>query len=215
MAAASLWTTPSDLARWIIEMQGSLLGKANHVLSPEMTRTMLTQVKAMPESPNVGYGLGVATLTIGGERAFTHGGSNEGYRCNYVFFENGDGAVIMTNSDNGDALIHEVMTSIAHAYGWPDPQERRTLSTVSLIQQIHFVGKFAAKNDSNFEITSGKNNLQLSMNGDQPQPLLTSSPTSFFVTDSTLQLNFETPDRGVLILEQQKVPFERVKGKMH
>jgi hypothetical protein len=119
----------------------------------------------------------------------------------------------MTNSDNGDTLIHEITTSIAHEYGWPDPQEQRTFVTVPLIKQMQFVGKFAAKNDSNFEITSGKNNLQLSMNGDQPQPLLTSSPTSFFVTDSTLQMSFETPDRGVLILGQQKVPFERAKEK--
>src|ERR1019366_3187049 len=44
MAAAGLWTTPSDLARWIIEMQNSLLGNSNHVLSFEMTRTMLTKV---------------------------------------------------------------------------------------------------------------------------------------------------------------------------
>ncbi len=51
MAAAGLWTTPSDLARWIIEMQNSLLGKANHVLSFEMTRTMLTKVIRMPKSP--------------------------------------------------------------------------------------------------------------------------------------------------------------------
>ena len=37
MVAAGLWTTPSDLALWIIEMQRSLKGQANHVLSPEMT----------------------------------------------------------------------------------------------------------------------------------------------------------------------------------
>jgi CubicO group peptidase (beta-lactamase class C family) len=123
MAAAGLWTTPSDLARWIIEMQNSLLGKANHVLSFEMTRTMLTKVIRMPKSPDVGYGLGVASLTIGGKPAFTHAGRNEGYQCNYFAFENGDGAVVMTNSDNADALIHEIMASIAHAYGWPKLQE--------------------------------------------------------------------------------------------
>jgi hypothetical protein len=86
---------------------------------------------------------------------------------------------------------------------------------VPLAKQIQFVGKFGAKNDSNFEITSGKSHLQLSINGDLPRSLLTSSPTSFFVTDSTLQMSFETPDRGVLIFGKQKVPFERVKAKTH
>ena len=42
MAAAGLWTTPSDLARYAIEVEQSLEGKANHVLSIEMTRQMLT-----------------------------------------------------------------------------------------------------------------------------------------------------------------------------
>ena len=213
MAAAGLWTTPSDLARWIIEMQHSLAGKANHVLSAAMTRIMLTRVKNFPDSPD-GYGLGVAVLTVGGKPAFTHGGANEGYRCTYFAYENGDGAVVMTNSDNGDALIHEITTSIAHEYGWPDPQEQRTLVAVPLAKQMQFVGKFAAKNDSNLEITSGENHLQLSINGDPHRSLLTSSPTSFFVPDSTLQMSFETPDRGVLIFGKQKVPFERVKKEI-
>src|SRR5581483_12353657 len=41
MAAAGLWTTPTDLCRYIIEVQQSLVGKANHVLSAEMTKQMV------------------------------------------------------------------------------------------------------------------------------------------------------------------------------
>ena len=41
MAAAGLWTTPTDLARYAIEVEQSLSGKANHVLSAEMTQQML------------------------------------------------------------------------------------------------------------------------------------------------------------------------------
>jgi len=37
MAAAGLWTTASDLCRYVIEVQNSLAGKANHVLSQSMT----------------------------------------------------------------------------------------------------------------------------------------------------------------------------------
>ena len=70
MAAAGLWTTPSDLARYAIEVEQSLEGKANHVLSVEMTRQMLT--------PGIGHwGLGVE---IGGTISnpyFSHGGANE------------------------------------------------------------------------------------------------------------------------------------------
>lgn len=45
MAAAGLWTTPSDLCRYIIEVQNSLQGKANHVLTQSMTQQMLTPGK--------------------------------------------------------------------------------------------------------------------------------------------------------------------------
>src|ERR1700739_4339304 len=59
MAAAGLWTTPTDLAIYAIEVEQSLVGKANHVLSADMTRQMLT--------PGMGpWGLG---LEIGGSGA--------------------------------------------------------------------------------------------------------------------------------------------------
>jgi CubicO group peptidase (beta-lactamase class C family) len=56
MAAAGLWSTPTDLARFAIEIQRSLRGDANHVLSAAMTKQMLTVVQRH-------YGLGPA---IGG-----------------------------------------------------------------------------------------------------------------------------------------------------
>src|SRR5215467_16283013 len=53
LAAAGLWTTPTDLARYAIEIQRSLRGDANHVLSAAMTKQMLTVVQRH-------YGLGPA-----------------------------------------------------------------------------------------------------------------------------------------------------------
>ena len=44
MAAAGLWTTPTDLATFAIEIALSKQGKANHILSQEMTNEMLTPV---------------------------------------------------------------------------------------------------------------------------------------------------------------------------
>ncbi len=44
-AAAGLWTTPTDLCRYIIETQQAYNGKSSLVLTPEMTRLRLTPVK--------------------------------------------------------------------------------------------------------------------------------------------------------------------------
>ncbi len=113
MAAAGLWTTPSDLAKVLVEIAGSANGRTGKVLSGGMVAEMLK-----PQSEK--YGLGFAIR--GQDRTFTfsHGGSNEGYRCLLIGIPaTGQGCVIMTNSDTGDALLPEVAAAISQAYEWP------------------------------------------------------------------------------------------------
>src|SRR3712207_1884831 len=116
MAAAGLWTTPTDLAKWIIEVQRSLAGRSNRVLSKEMTAAMLT--------PGIGgWGLGVAIS--GDSLSFSHGGANEGFRGTFVGFTTRDqGAVVMTNSDLGGFVAEELLLAIAKEYGWPGYKPR-------------------------------------------------------------------------------------------
>ena len=56
-------------------------------------------------------------------KLFAHNGGNEGYRCLLVAYEDGEGAVIMTNSDRGDELNEQMVRVIARVYGWPDYRE--------------------------------------------------------------------------------------------
>jgi CubicO group peptidase (beta-lactamase class C family) len=53
MAAAGLWTTPTDLAKFAIEVQETLAGRGHGVISPAMARQYVTQQKGgygeMPE----------------------------------------------------------------------------------------------------------------------------------------------------------------------
>jgi CubicO group peptidase (beta-lactamase class C family) len=55
MAAAGLWTTPTDLAKFAIEVALSKHGRANHVLSEAMTKTMLTPVMAERSTERHGW----------------------------------------------------------------------------------------------------------------------------------------------------------------
>jgi CubicO group peptidase (beta-lactamase class C family) len=110
-AAAGLWTTPADLARLAVEVQRSLLGESDAVLSQEMTGTMLQPVQN-------GYGLGFSIEPETGR--FGHGGANEGFRATLAAFRDGRGLAIMTNSDEGAAVAQELMMAIAREYGWPE-----------------------------------------------------------------------------------------------
>jgi CubicO group peptidase (beta-lactamase class C family) len=113
-AAAGLWTNPTDLAKYIIDTQLSLVGKSNKIVSKEMS------IKRLDNK------LGVFTMDFEGVKYFTHSGGNEGFRCNYIgSFENGDGIVIMTNDGSG-RIIDDITCSIASMNNWKNfPLELR------------------------------------------------------------------------------------------
>jgi CubicO group peptidase (beta-lactamase class C family) len=116
MAAAGLWTTPSDLARVVIEVAGAASGRKAKLLASHTVAEMLK-----PQTPGtVTYGLGFSVR--GESRAFTfsHGGSNAGYRCILVGVPaTGQGVVIMTNCDTGGRVLQDVLPVVNQAYQWP------------------------------------------------------------------------------------------------
>ncbi|MEM8488654.1 MAG: serine hydrolase domain-containing protein [Bacteroidota bacterium] len=110
MAAAGLWTTPSDLAAFVVAMQSAFAGEEGSVLSGETTAQMM---KAGMNN----QGLGPAISEDGDW--FMHGGANEGFRCFMLgSLEGGNGLIMMTNGDNGGALVDEVKVTIGRLYGW-------------------------------------------------------------------------------------------------
>lgn len=125
LAAAGLWTTPTDVARFAVALQSAWAGRNRSVLSPSTTMQMLT--------PGLGdYGLGPVVRGAPPHRRFLHEGINDGFVNMMLAFETGDGAVIMTNGTGGWQLVREIMHGIAAEYGWPDFQSKtRPRMTVS------------------------------------------------------------------------------------
>jgi CubicO group peptidase (beta-lactamase class C family) len=112
MAAAGLWTTPTDLGKWMIEVQRAFGGESEKMISRRTAELMLTPVLG-------GWGLGPTLWGSGDTLRFGHGGANEGFRAQVMgFAKRGQGAVLMTNSDNGGPLIQEVLAAIFEEYGW-------------------------------------------------------------------------------------------------
>lgn len=136
LASGGLWTTPSDLARFAIELMCAYLGQSERLLSQEMARQMLTaQVPirngGLATACGLGFELGgageIATASrqqLGEALSIQHAGATWGSTCFLIAYpETGQGAVVMTNSRTGRSLLSEILISIAVEYGWPLVQE--------------------------------------------------------------------------------------------
>ncbi|MBC8165647.1 MAG: serine hydrolase [Bryobacteraceae bacterium] len=188
-AAAALWTTPTDLAKVLLAMQRAHAGEAK-LLPTGLTREMLTAVKG-------DYGLGWGLRGTGENLAFSHGGANAGFRCfAFAYAGKGKGAVVMTNSDSGDALASEILRSIAAEYGWPDYKvETRTPLSLSAERLSAYAGEYQAPMGIVAVSVHGKG-IRIEMGGRnfdfQPE-----SDTKFFpVTDGAPSLVFSRDADG-------------------
>jgi len=128
MAAAGLWTTPTDLAKFAIEIALSKHGKSNRVLSESTTQQMLT-----PQIDLVGLGFFLGDAKSSGE--FLHNGADEGFQAVLLMFaDSGQGVVVMADSDNGINFAEFFMENIAKEYGWPsNPFKPSTDGILSLV----------------------------------------------------------------------------------
>ena len=200
MAAAGLWTTPTDLAHYSIEVEQSLQGKANHVLSADMTRQMLT--------PGIGHwGLGLAIGGADADPYFSHGGANEGFRNIFLAYEkNGDGAVVMTSGDAGGLLGDEVMHSIAVEYGWPDYRPVvRTAVQVDPKILTQYAGSYELQKGFDLVVTLENGGLMTQATGQGKIPIYAESETKFFPIAMPAEIEFFKDEQGkvtYLILHQ-------------
>ena len=211
MAAAGLWTTPSDLARFAIEIQKSRAGKSNKVLTTEMINQMLTVQSG-------DYGLGIGVRGTGKALNFSHGGSNEGFRCMmFAYAETGQGAVIMTNGDAGGPLADEIFHSIAKEYGWPDYQIReREVAQVDPKVYESYLGKYQIMGaDVTVTADNGHLFIQARPFGPNKVELYPESETKYFITLDDVTFTFVKDDKGQVVELTVQVPGNRppMKGK--
>jgi CubicO group peptidase (beta-lactamase class C family) len=124
LAAGGLWTTPTDLAHFAVEIMQAYNGQSNKVISQDMAVEMLAPQVNTPDEPlSDSYGLGFHLAGEGQELVIHHTGGTWGSTSLlWAYPETGQGVVIMTNSAAGHGLIRfEILLGIAEEYGWPMP----------------------------------------------------------------------------------------------
>jgi len=145
-AAAGLWTTPTDLAIYIMHMQSIMAGADNGILKK-------STVEAMFSMHRENWGLGPALFEVDNQLAFEHGGKNLGFTNSFAAFVNkGEGIVVMSNGDNGGAVIPDIMTAISEYYDM-GTHTRNAIDPIALDpdELNAYVGKYKMMSDIGFD----------------------------------------------------------------
>jgi CubicO group peptidase (beta-lactamase class C family) len=197
MAAAGLWTTPSDLARFAIELGLAYAGKSARVLSSEMARTMLTPVAPTGEGDSVA--LGIFLEDHGGTAYFWHNGADEGFQALLrMDRDGGRGVVVMVNSDDGIPLAEEIARGVALEYGWPgfvEPQG--DVAQVDHATLAAYTGAYLQNDDRIVRVRAEGNHLVLTTPFMDDAELLPVSQTTFVRTDVATRYTFAKTADGV------------------
>ncbi|HSH46049.1 MAG TPA: serine hydrolase domain-containing protein [Longimicrobiales bacterium] len=208
MAAAGLWTTPSDYARYALGIQAALQGQDGAIIARETARDMLTEVMG-------GYGVGVGVSGEGDALRFSHGGANAGFRSTFHGFpERGEGIVVMTNSDNGAPLAQEIVQSAARVYGWPGLEPR-------VISPFHVAGPDLNAYTGTYQVgdivltvTRTDDRLLLAQDDGQPLELVPTDIDTFVYMGGGFTVTFHRDEAGgVEALEARGTRVERVTSR--
>jgi CubicO group peptidase (beta-lactamase class C family) len=204
-AAAGLWTTPTDLARYIIETQLSLEGKSAQVLSQKMTVLRLTPYI------DSSVGLGVFIEKKGAQKYFGHSGQDEGFVARYSgSFEGGNGVVVMSNTDD-ISIVNEIINSVGIVYKWKDfyvpfmvlkhlEVSEDTLNAYTGRYQIPTAseGQYKLIAGTVFIITKEGHHLKAQPENEQAIDIFPETSSVFFPKTSDTDIKFIRNDKGVV-----------------
>jgi CubicO group peptidase (beta-lactamase class C family) len=201
-AAAGLWTTPSDLARFAVDILRAREGQPGTLLS----KATVDQMLAPQVEPYIGLGL---FLDGAGEQLrFQHSGDNEGFKCMLVVYAGRrQGAIVMTNGDEGWMLYDEILRTIAHEYAWPPAPEfgwrgelahQRAVAAVDPQIYAAYVGAYELRPGFHFTVTTDGEALLIQPQGQPPIQIYPLSETQFFARAVNADVRFERSDSGDL-----------------
>ncbi|MFM2360181.1 MAG: hypothetical protein RLY16_2174 [Bacteroidota bacterium] len=180
-AAGGLWSTATDIAKFILSIQNNLKGNLNATLNKQLTQEMLTPVLN-------NYSLGLGIVEKGGEKYFWHEGESYGYNAMfYGSFTTGKGVVILTNAypSNGQPFVQELLNSVATTYNWKDFYNpiKKKLVFVPDSLLLKYVGDYFSENEQ-MKISIKKDGGQLELTARRPEKMYATNTGTFFLASS-------------------------------
>lgn len=201
MAAAGLWTNPSELIQWPGEIQKIYQSKEDGLLKYETVKQML--------KPGDGdHGLGPGSM----KHFFGHGGANEGFRSDMRAWKKEPFAVVMmVNSDN-NAIFQEIYLSLAEEYGLPGVEPNvKTMKAQSEEELQRFVGTFTFEGFGSCTFEVHDRGLRQTADwSTRTWELLPSGDHTFFTTDVGEDFTFIMEGDSAVGLEVQGYKAVRV-----
>jgi CubicO group peptidase (beta-lactamase class C family) len=184
LAAGGLWSTPTDLARLLLEVQREYDGKSHKVLRQQTIQMMVSPEKGLT-SPRR-YGLG---FEVGGspENPYVRHEGSAYFQDEMVEYLKGNGIVVMTSGGGGGALVDEVIRSAGTIYGFPDfkPIERSVVDVPASILS-DYAGTYAY-----IKVTLDGDHLTAEIPAGSPAArIYPESSTRFFILDGPQELSF-------------------------
>ena len=186
MAAAGLWTTAEDLAKFAIDVQLAVKENKSPVLSQAMANQMLTPFV----SDNTGLGFFIDDKNS--EIYFGHGGWDEGFSADLIAHKTrGYGVVIMTNS-NHPSFINELKNSVADYYQWHNfSAPTYTALPISQAEQQRIVGRYRYAPDMMFNIFAENNRVFMQYLDDEKMEVFRIGDNQYIRREHDLKFRFE------------------------
>ncbi len=180
-SAGGLWSTATDIAKFVLSIQNDLKGSPNSQINKCLTNEMLTPVLNS-------YALGFGVVEKGGEKYFWHEGESYGYNSLYDgSFTTGKGVVILTNAypSNGQPFIQELVNSVATTYGWKDFYNpiKKKLTSVPDTLLAKYIGDYYSENPQ-MKVSISQKGSELELTARRPEKMYANKFDTFFLASS-------------------------------
>ena len=206
LAAAGLWTTPSDLCTFAVAVQSAYAGADGALLSPELAREMLTQ--QVPSSDRIGGldALGLGLFLGNSGTTFGHSGGNHGFKCHLLAYrDTGQGAAVMTNGDNGSYVVQRAFATIASSYGWKDyPADLDEPEWPGIDGLAALEGTYELRPGATFTVVRDEGRLSVTFPGQVPMTFAPRSHGSFGCRTADTVLRAEEPGKALVFVQNDE-----------